>query len=208
MKLLERRSIRIYDETVKISDDELKQIILEANLAPSSMNMQPWRYVIISSDAAKEKLRPALYGNLKQLETSAAMIVVFNDLHKFELAEKIYDTAVEKGLMPKDVREKQLTNIRNMAQKVDLSKLNVSGMIDCGLAAMNLMYVAREHGYDTCPIGGFNHEMIHDVVDLDKDRYSPVMIISIGKAAEEGFPSVGISSFIDVTSCTRYKSIR
>lgn len=190
MKLLERRSIRIYDETVKISDDELKQIILEANLAPSSMNMQPWRYVIISSDAAKEKLRPALYGNLKQLETSAAMIVVFNDLHKFELAEKIYDTAVEKGLMPKDVREKQLTNIRNMAQKVDLGKLNVSGMIDCGLAAMNLMYVAREHGYDTCPIGGFNHEMIHDVVDLDKDRYSPVMIISIGKAAEEGFPSV------------------
>lgn len=190
MKLLERRSIRIYDETVKISEDELKQIILEANLAPSSMNMQPWRYVIISSDAAKEKLRPALYGNLKQLETSAAMIVVFNDLHKFELAEKIYDTAVEKGLMPKDVREKQLTNIRNMAQKVDLSKLNVSGMIDCGLAAMNLMYVAREHGYDTCPIGGFNHEMIHDVVDLDKDRYSPVMIISIGKAAEEGFPSV------------------
>lgn len=190
MKLLERRSIRIYDETVKISEDELKQIILEANLAPSSMNMQPWRYVVISSDAAKEKLRPALYGNLKQLETSAAMIVVFNDLHKFELAEKIYDTAVEKGLMPKDVREKQLTNIRNMAQKVDLSKLNVSGMIDCGLAAMNLMYVAREHGYDTCPIGGFNHEMIHDVVDLDKDRYSPVMIISIGKAAEEGFPSV------------------
>ena len=190
MKLLERRSIRIYDETVKISDDELKQIILEANLAPSSMNMQPWRYVIVSSDAAKEKLRPALYGNLKQLETSAAMIVVFNDLHKFELAEKIYDTAVEKGLMPKDVREKQLTNIRNMAQKVDLSKLNESGMIDCGLAAMNLMYVAREHGYDTCPIGGFNHEMIHDVVDLDKDRYSPVMIISIGKAAEEGFPSV------------------
>ena len=190
MKLLERRSIRIYDETVKISEDELKQIILEANLAPSSMNMQPWRYVIISSDAAKERLRPALYGNLKQLETSAAMIVVFNDLHKFELAEKIYDTAVEKGLMPKDVREKQLTNIRNMAQKVDLSKLNVSGMIDCGLAAMNLMYVAREHGYDTCPIGGFNHEMIHEVVDLDKDRYSPVMIISIGKAAEVGFPSV------------------
>ncbi len=97
MKLLERRSIRIYDETVKISDDELKQIILEANLAPSSMNMQPWRYVIVSSDAAKEKLRPALYGNLKQLETSSSMIVVFNDLHKFELAEKIYDTAVEKG---------------------------------------------------------------------------------------------------------------
>ena len=69
MKLLERRSIRLYDKNVKINDDELKQIILEANLAPSSMNMQPWRYVIISSDEAKEKLRPGLYGNLRQLET-------------------------------------------------------------------------------------------------------------------------------------------
>ena len=190
MKLLDRRSIRIYDKDVKITDEELKTIILEANLAPSSMNMQPWRYVLVTSDVAKEKLRPALYGNIKQLETSAAMIVIFNDLQKFELAEKIYNQAVDQGLMPPEVREKQLTNIRNMMQKVDLDKLNISGMIDCGLAAMNLMYVAREHGYDTCPIGGFNHEMIHDVVGLDKERYTPVMIVSIGKAAEEGFPSV------------------
>lgn len=190
MKLLDRRSIRLYDKDVKITDEELKTIILEANLAPSSMNMQPWRYVLVTSDDAKEKLRPALYGNIKQLETSAAMIVIFNDLQKFELAEKIYNQAVDKGLMPPEVREKQLTNIRNMMQKVDLDKLNISGMIDCGLAAMNLMYVAREHGYDTCPIGGFNHEMIHDVVGLDKERYTPVMIVSIGKAAEEGFPSV------------------
>ena len=190
MKLLDRRSIRLYDKDVKITDEELKTVILEANLAPSSMNMQPWRYVLVTSDVAKEKLRPALYGNIKQLETSAAMIVIFNDLQKFELAEKIYNQAVDQGLMPPEVREKQLTNIRNMMQKVDLDKLNISGMIDCGLAAMNLMYVAREHGYDTCPIGGFNHEMIHDVVGLDKERYTPVMIVSIGKAAEEGFPSV------------------
>jgi nitroreductase len=154
------------------------------------MNMQPWRYVLITSDAAKEKLRPALYGNIKQLETSAAMIVIFNDLQKFELAEKIYDTAVKKGQMPAEVRDKQLINIQNMIQKSDLDKLNISGMIDCGLAAMNLMYVAKEHGYDTCPIGGFNHEMIHEVVDLDSQRYTPVMIVSIGKASEEGFPSV------------------
>lgn len=193
MKLLERRSIRLYDKNTKISDDELKQIILEANLAPSSMNMQPWRYVLITSDAAKEKLRPALYGNIKQLETSAAMIVIFNDLQKFDLAEKIYETAVEKGLMPVEVKEKQLINIKNMVQKADLDKLNISGMIDCGLAAMNLMYVAKEHGYDTCPIGGFNHEMIHEVVDLDKNRYTPVMIVSIGKAFEEGYPSVRLS---------------
>jgi nitroreductase len=197
MDLLKRRSIRKYDTTVKISDEELKQIILEANLAPSSMNMQPWRYVLVVSDEGKAKLKEALYGNLTQLETSAAMIVLFNDLQKFDYAEKIYDKAFNEGLMPAEVREKQLLNIRNMMPKLDYEKLNQSGLIDCGLAAMNLMSVARLHGYDTCPIGGFNHEKIHEVTQMDHHRYTPVMIISIGKKAEDGFPSVRLD-FDDV----------
>ena len=168
-------------------------------MAPSSMNMQPWRYVIITSNEGKEKLRPALYGNLNQLDTSAAMIVLFNDLEKYSLAEKIYETAYSKGLMPLEVKEKQIANIQNMVAKSDKQKMLVSGHIDCGLAAMNLMLVAREHGYDTCPIGGFNHEMIHDVTGMSKDRYAPVMIISIGKAAEKGYESVRLP-FEDVAS--------
>jgi nitroreductase len=190
MQLLQRKSIRLYDPSVKISVDELKTIILEANMAPSSMNMQPWRYVIITSDDAKNKLKTALYGNLNQLETSAAMIVLFNDLEKFKLAEKIYETAYSKGLMPLEVKEKQIANIHNLIAKSDKHKMLVSGHIDCGLAAMNLMLVAREHGYDTCPIGGFNHELIYDVTGMSKERYAPVMIISIGKAAEKGYDSV------------------
>lgn len=199
MKILERKSIRKYDSTIKISDQELETIITEANRAPSSMNMQPWRYVIIRSDEGKKALENALYGNLTQNQTSAAMIVIFNDLQKFTYAEKIYNSAVEKGLMPPETREKQLHNIRNMIPKLDYEKLNQSGLIDCGLAAMNLMLVAREHGYDTCPIGGFNHEKIFDVCNLDPNRYTPVMIVSIGKAAENGYESVRLP-FNDVAS--------
>jgi len=199
MNILERKSIRKYKTDIKISDDVLKQIILEANLAPSSMNMQPWRYVIIRSEEGKNKLSSALYGNKLQLETSAAMIVMFNDLNKFLYAEKIYDEAVEKGLMPEEVREKQLLNIRNMIPKIDLEKMNQGGLIDCGLAAMNLMQVARLHGYDTCPIGGFNHEAIFDVCDMDPNRYTPVMIISIGVADEKGYETIRLP-FEDVAT--------
>jgi len=190
MNILERKSIRIYKKDIKITDETLQQIILEANLAPSSMNMQPWRYVIIRSEEGKNQLLDALYGNKTQLQTSAAMIVIFNDLRKFDLAEKIYNEAVNKGYMPVEVREKQLLNIQKMTSKLDYEKLNQGGLIDCGLAAMNLMHVARLHGYDTCPIGGFNHEKIFDVCDMDSNRYTPVMIVSIGVADESGFDTV------------------
>ena len=188
-----RRSIRKYDGTFKISNEELKKIILEANLAPSSMNMQPWRYVIVNSPEGKEDLRKAMYGNISQLETSSAMIVMFNDLKKFDLAESIYNKAVLEGLMSTESREKQLLNISKMLVRMDINQINHVGLIDCGLAAMQLMLVAKEHGYDTCPIGGFNHDLIHEATGMDKDRYKPVMIISIGKAAEEGSKTIRLT---------------
>lgn len=189
-KLTERRSIRKYDPTVKITKEEMKEILEKTNRAPSSMNMQPWRYFIVESNEAKEKLRPVLYGNQLQLDTSAAMICIFTDLKKYEYAEKIYDKAVAAGLMPEEVREKQLKNIANMIPSLSEEGIEKGGLIDSGLAAMQLMHIAREHGYDTCSIGGFRHEKIADALGIDSKRYKPVMIVSIGKAADEGYPSI------------------
>lgn len=188
--LTTRRSIRVYDPNVKISKDEMKKILEDATRAPSSMNMQPWRFFIVETKEAKEKLRPVLYGNIKQLETSAAMICIFTDLKKFEFAEKIYTKAVEAGLMPEDVKEKQLRNVANMIPTLSLEGIEKGGLIDSGLVAMQLMNVAREYGYDTCPIGGFRHEKIAEALGIDQDRYKPVFILSIGKAMESGFPSI------------------
>jgi nitroreductase len=188
--ILERRSIRKYDANVKISKTEMKLILEEATRAPSSMNMQPWRFIVVESLEAKEKLRPVLYGNQLQLDTSAAMIVIFTDLKKFEYAERIYTKAVEAGLMPEEVKEKQLRNIANMINTQSPEGVIKGGLIDSGLVAMQLMHIAREHGYDTCSIGGFRHDVIASALGIDANRYKPVMIVSIGKAAESGYPSV------------------
>jgi len=154
------------------------------------MNMQPWRFIVIDSIEGKEKLKPLLMGNHTQLETSSAMIVIFTDLKKFDLAEKIFDKAVKAGYIPKDVEEKQLRSIANMIPNLSDSRIEKSGLIDCGIVAMQLMNIAREHGYDTCPIGGFQHDQIAKALDIDEERYKPALIISIGKKAEDGYPSV------------------
>lgn len=185
-----RRSIRKYDINYKISREEMNAMLEEATRAPSSMNMQPWRFVIVETKEGKEKLRPILYGNLQQLETSSAMICIFTDLMKFEYAEKIFNKAVEQGLMPEEVREKQLRNIANMIPSLSEESIEKGGLIDSGLVAMQLMLVAKEHGYDTCPIGGFRHDQIAQACGIDPKRYKPVFILSIGKAVEPGYPSV------------------
>ncbi|KEK22177.1 nitroreductase family protein [Bacillus gaemokensis] len=185
-----RRSIRKYDPTVKISKEEMTEILTEATLAPSSVNMQPWRFLIIDSEEGKATLAPLAKFNQLQVETSAAMIAVFGDLQNFDNAEEIYGKAVELGYMPAEVKEDQMGKLSAYFSTVPPEVMKDIVLVDGGLASMQLMLTARAHGYDTCPIGGFEKDKIAEAFGLDKDRYVPVMLISIGKAADSGYKSV------------------
>ena len=185
-----RRSIRNYDTDVKISKEEMTQILEEATLAPSSVNMQPWRFLVIDSEEGKATLAPLAKFNQVQVETSSAVIAVFGDMNAVDSIETIYDMAVEKGLMPQEVRDRQVPAIQGMYSSVSANDLKDSILIDSGLVSMQLMLVARAHGYDTNPIGGYEKDQIAEAFGLEKDRYVPVMLLSIGKAVDAGYPSV------------------
>lgn len=188
--VFERRSIRVYDSNVKIAHSEMQQILSEATLAPSSVNMQPWRFVVVESEEGKEQLKPYIRFNTRQNETSAAMILIFGDMKCHEYAEEIYQTAVDQGKMPQEVKDQQLAAIVPMYENLSKEQMQRIVQIDGSLVAMQLMLVARAHGYDTNPIGGFDAEHLAEAFGLDKERYHPIMILSIGKAAEEGYQSV------------------
>jgi nitroreductase len=184
--MTQRRSIRKYDASVKIARSLLNEMLMQAMKAPSSKNMQPWRFLVIDTEEGKAKLAPALLGNENQLKTSAAMIVLFQDLKKYDLYEKILDMQLTANLITLDDKIKNLNYQKEKLPQIKTETIEREGLIDGGLVAMQLMLVAKYHGFDTCPIGGFNRETINDAVGFDKNRYKPVMIISIGKAADSG----------------------
>ncbi|MGE7273606.1 nitroreductase family protein [Brevibacillus panacihumi] len=186
----ERRSIKKYDKAVKISKEEMTKILVLATSAPSSVNMQPWRFLVIESPEAKAKLAPLARFNQTQVETSSAVIAVFGDLNNFEKFEGIYGTAVEKGYMPLEVKERIHTSYSGYFETISREEMKDVVLVDGGLVSMQIMLAARAYGYDTNPIGGYEKDQIAEAFGLDKERYIPVMLISIGKAADTGQPSV------------------
>lgn len=188
-----RKSVRVYDETVKISHEEMLEMIQETTTAPSSVNMQPWRFVVVESEEAKAKLKPLIRFNTRQNDTSSAMVMIFGDMNCYEYGEEIYDQAVAEGKMPAEVRDQQLAAILPYYQNFTREQMNDVVKIDASLAAMQFMLVARSHGYETNPIGGFKADQLAEAFDLDKERYVPVMILSVGKAVEEGYESVRLA---------------
>ena len=175
------------------------EILDKTVTAPSSVNMQPWRFVVVDSEEGKDKLKPFVSYNSVQNETSSAMVLIFADLKSQERAEEIYGKAVTQGKMPEEVKEKQLSSIVPMYENAPFEVMNEIIHIDSSLAAMQLMLVARSYGYDTNAIGGYKKDGLAKAFGLDEDRHVPILIIALGKADEEGFESVRLDAS-DVTT--------
>ena len=184
--LMGRRSVKVFDPEVKIPHEEMDEIIRKTTKAPSSINMQPWRFVVVESEEGKDKLRPLVQFNTRQNDSSAAMVVIFGDMLNYEYAEDIYGAAVEQGFMPQDIKEELVSRFVDMYKQLTPAQMNDIVKVDSSLAAMQFMLVARQHGYDTNPIGGFDHANIAEAFGLDPERYVPVVIVAIGKGVEEG----------------------
>lgn len=189
-----RRSIRKYNEDVKISEEEMTQIIQDSTRAPSAVNLQSWRFVVVQSDEGKDTLRPFVKGNTKQNDTSAAMVIILGDLQCEELGEDIYSQAVDAGGMTTEEKDEFLGRITPIYQNFSEDKMNEVVTIDASLVAMQLMFVARSRGYDTCAITGFTPEGLVKAFNMDETRYRPVMIVSIGEADESGFETVRLDA--------------
>ncbi|WP_071396768.1 nitroreductase family protein [Bacillus tuaregi] len=187
--VLGRRSVKSYDPEVKISHEEMTEILEEATRAPSSVNMQPWRFVVISTQEGKEKLAKLAMFNQTQVATSSAVIAVFGDMKSVEYAEEIYTKQVELGYMPEEVKEQLLTAFKPGYENMAARDMRDLVLIDASLVSMQLMLVARAHGYDTNPMGGYEKGKVAETFGLDSKRYIPVMLISVGKADKEGYPS-------------------
>ena len=128
------KSIRVYDENVKIPHEEMLEMIQEATTAPSSVNLQPWRFVVVESEEAKAKLKPLIRFNTKQNDTSSAMVLIFGDMNCYEYGEEIYDQAVEEGKMPAEVRDEQLAAIIPYYKNFTREQMNDVVKIDSSLA--------------------------------------------------------------------------
>lgn len=183
-----RHSVKLYDPSVKIPRHEMIEILTEATKAPSSVNLQPWRFVVV--DENKQRLRSLVRFNQRQLETSSAMILILGDLKHLDYAEEIFSVAVEQGIMPQEVKDSYMKLLPDKFSKMTKQQIRENTLIDGGLVAMQLMLVAKAHGYDTNPIGGFERKEVMEALGVDVERYVPIMLISIGKAAKPAHSSV------------------
>ncbi|GBE05353.1 MAG TPA: hypothetical protein ENG80_04660 [Nitrospirae bacterium] len=130
-----RRSVRSY-ESKEIPKDILNTIIEAGNQAPSAMNSQPWRFVVVEDSAMKKKLLQAALPNAKKILEQ----VKDTDPERYELIMKRYDEMED----PVYYSAPAIIFVIGSGRYADHS---------CPLACENIMLAAHSLGLGTCWVG-------------------------------------------------------
>ena len=183
----ERQSVRKYDPAFKMTQAELAEIITQATSAPSSSNLQPWRFLVIQDEATKKELRE-IANNQEQVETSSAVIAVLGDAEMYKNVEKIYTQNVAEGYMGEEQKDLMISNSRQTYPYASLEVRKNIATFDAGLIAMQIMLLAKEKGLDTVTMGGFDKVKFAERFALPENEF-PIVLIAIGKAAAPAYGS-------------------
>jgi nitroreductase len=181
----ERISTNQYDPSKTMTEDEIRQIIADATEAPSSYNIQHWRFVAVTDPARKQTLRQASYDQPKVSE-AAATIIVLGDLRAHERLAEIYQPMVDAGIVDKAAQE-MIVQRASGTYASNPQFAHDEAIRSGALAAMTLMIAAQARGYFTGPMIGFDPQAVKKAFHI-AERYLPVMLVTVGHPAPGNWP--------------------
>ena len=181
--IVQRRSIKHFDPNHTMTEAEIHELMSHAILSPTAFNIQHWRFVHISDPTKREAIQAASWGQMQVTEASL-LLVLCADLNAWEKSpERYWQNA------PKEVQDFLLPAIENyytnhhQAQRDECIR-------STSIAAMNIMLMAKEMGYDSCPMDGFDFDKVARIINLPHDHIITMMIV-IGKKREDAKPRSG-----------------
>ena len=186
-----RRAIKRFDPNHVMPIEIEQQLLTLAQHAPTSFNIQHWRFVLAKNTALRQQIHAAAWQQAQILEASLVVIICADTQAWQKQPERYW-----RNLPDAETRAfmvKALTDFYNERPTLQRDE----ALRSVGMAAQTLMLAAQALGYDSCPMIGFDAEKVAQLIRLPDDHLVG-MIVSIGKAAQPAWPRSGSLSYADV----------
>lgn len=193
----QRRAVKKYDPDHTMSKADIDTLMNAARLSPTSFNIQNWRFVIVQDKELRKQIRAAGWDQA-QMTDASILIVLCADTKSWEKNPQNYWR-----LAPQATQDFLVPAILNYYESRGEQAQRDEAMRSAGMAAQTIMLAAKEMGYDTCPMVGFDFDAVGKLVNLPQDHVV-CMMISVGKAVEPAHPRSGPVDEADVIIHDRF----
>jgi nitroreductase len=181
--VLTRRAVKWYDPEHRMPEETFQALMEHAILAPTAFNIQNWRFVRVTDRTQRQAIRAAAWDQAQVTDASELLVLCFDNKAWSREPGRYWCNA------PQEVQDFLLPALAEYYRDKPGIERD-EGMRSCGLAGMTIMLLARELGYDSCPMDGFDYEAVGRIIDLPED-HSIAFMIAIGKGTRQPWPKPG-----------------
>ncbi len=188
-----RYSTKEFDETKKLSKEDVQKVKDLLVFAPSSINLQPWSFIIAKTKEGKETIAKSTQGdcafNLNKVLKASLVVVFCSQLHadKNHLV-KVAEKECKDGRFKKEETQENIERryyfIKSNDEKGQFAQwtsrqnyINLGAFL-LGLGALNIDAVAIE---------GFNPEIINKEFNLAEKNLKADFLVALGYRSNDDF---------------------
>lgn len=184
--LKDRYTAKKYDKNKRVSAEDLAVLYEAMRLSPSSINSQPWKFIVIESDAAKQRMHDS-FANKFQFNQphilSCSHIILFAHNPAYTRAD--YEKVVDKGIL--DKRTKPADKAQAFGGYV-FAEINTDEKgnnetwtkSQTYIALGNTMHTLARLKIDSTPMEGVDSELISEIFADELDGHECHVALAIG----------------------------
>ncbi|MFC3770598.1 nitroreductase family protein [Paenibacillus sp. GCM10012303] len=174
-----RRSANKFIPGIELPDKELEELFALVKFAPSAFNLQHTSYIVVRDPARKERIYEAANKQYK-VHTASAVLVVLGDTRAHLNVGPINEGLLHLGVIDQREYDSTVESTISFYEQRGDSFMREEAVRSASLSAMLFMLAAKDKGWDTCPMIGFDPDAVSDILNIP-DTLVPAMMITIGK---------------------------
>ena len=177
-----RHACKLFDETKKMSQEDLDFVLEAGRLSPSSFGMEHWQFFVLRDKQMREEIQKVAW-NQPQITTASELIAVTYK-KTVRSTDEYIKSEFEKFHYPEYL-------LGMYGQFIDP---RVDTALECWssrqvyIATANMMTAGASVGIDSCPMEGFDKESVEKIMGLDTKLYGLAMLVPFGYRVNEQPP--------------------
>ncbi|HEY3755624.1 MAG TPA: NAD(P)H-dependent oxidoreductase [Opitutaceae bacterium] len=179
-----RYATKRFDREKKIPDELWGALEQALVLAPSSMGIQPWKFIVLRDDAIREKLLEASWGQKQVVDCSHLVVFALRKNIDIGYIERYMQRILEvRGGRIEALAGYQKMIAENTRQAQEEGRLEQWMSHQVYIALGQFMTAAALVGVDTCPMEGLEPDKYDEILGLKAHDYTTLCACPAGYRA-------------------------
>ena len=182
--IYQRRAIKGFDPEHRISSEQERKLLDAAIQAPTSFNIQHWRFVILRDPALRQRIRSEFGNDQAQMTDASLLVLLTADVNAWKKQPERYWRNA-----PAEVAELLVNWMGPFHEGREWLERD-EAQRSIGMAMQTLMLAAKSMGYESCPMIGFDIDKVAELIRLPDDHVMGPMV-AIGRGTKDPWPKPG-----------------